>query len=80
MTDYLTPTEIRELTGRTRYKAQLRQLAKQGIPAVRDADGRPLVLRTVRDSIMAASPTTAKQRANGPRWDKMPHGAASTKH
>lgn len=80
MTDYLTPEELYELTRRVKHKAQLRQLAKQGIPAITDADGRPLVLRAVRDSIMAGSTTTAKQRANGPRWDKMPHGAASTKH
>jgi hypothetical protein len=81
MTDYLTALEIEQLTGRTRHKAQLRQLARQGIPATTDADGRPLVLRAARDSIMSARSPTPKKRQAGEliNWNAI-RGPASAKH
>ena len=42
---FLTPSDLIELTGRTRASAQVRWLAAQGLRFVLGADGRPRVLR-----------------------------------
>ena len=42
---FLTPSELAELTGRTRASAQVRWLAGNGLRFVLGADGRPRVLR-----------------------------------
>lgn len=75
MSDYLSADELIELTGRTRRKAQLRALARQGIPAITNADGKPLVLRAARDSIMSPK----RRRKPEPNWGAI-SGPAQAKH
>jgi len=43
----MTDSEITEVTGRQRPKAQIRWLKARGWPFEVDADGRPKVLRSV---------------------------------
>ena len=42
---FLTPSELIDLTGRTRASAQVRWLSGNGLRFVCGADGRPRVLR-----------------------------------
>jgi len=49
----LSPAELAALTGRQRPSAQSRWLAARGWPHERDADGRPVVLRTVAEMRLA---------------------------
>ena len=42
---FLTPTEVKELTGRTLFAAQCAVLRERNIRFILDADGRPKVLR-----------------------------------
>jgi len=43
----LSREELIEITGRKQKKAQIQLLAKQGIDFLTNADGYPIVLRTV---------------------------------
>jgi hypothetical protein len=44
---FLSAADLQLLTGRTRPKAQMRQLRAQGIDFIVDGDGRPRVLQSV---------------------------------
>ncbi len=63
---FLTPDEIRILTGRIRHKSQLEALAKEGIPATRDADGKPIVYRKTYEALHLEQ---KKQRTIRPNLD-----------
>lgn len=45
MLDFLTPPEVRALTGRRAHRLQVDWLRQRSIPHETDADGRPKVLR-----------------------------------
>lgn len=44
---WLTPPEVEELTGKRRWSAQCRSLARMGVPFRPNGVGRPLVERGV---------------------------------
>jgi hypothetical protein len=44
---WLTPDEVAELTGKVRWSAQCRTLARMGVPFRPNGVGRPLVERAV---------------------------------
>lgn len=44
---WLTPEEVSELTGKLRWSAQCRTLARMGVPFRPNGVGRPLVERSV---------------------------------
>lgn len=72
---FLTRAEIGQLTGRVRYGAQLRWLCANGFESLRDADGRPLVLRAAIDARMGATlPAPVHSRGNSgrsPNWNAL---------
>lgn len=72
---FLTDDEVRRLTGRRYANAQFKRLALIGIPAVPDADGRPIVLRLAAEARMGAP---AERKRTGPDWSAMnaPHPKA----
>lgn len=72
MTDtWLTPDEVADLTGRVRWSAQCRTLARMGVPFRPNGVGRPLVERA------AVCKTPVKPKAKrGPNWDAMNGQAA----
>ena len=61
----LTDDEIRELTGRERRPAQVRQLNAMGIAFKQRADRSIVVLRAHVDQVLGA-PVPARQRAARP--------------
>jgi len=66
----LTHEEIRTLTGRSRYRAQARALARIGISYRLRPDGFPLVSRAhFEQSMGAASPTV--ERPTQPDWSAL---------
>jgi hypothetical protein len=48
----LTASEIREITGKTRYAAQIRALERLHIPVKPRPDGSPCVFRTAASQVM----------------------------
>ena len=48
---FLTHEEIARLTGRIRKTSQFAVLAREGIPATRDADGKPIVNRKIYETL-----------------------------
>lgn len=56
----LTPTELRELTGRRRGDAQERALNHMGIPYGRRPDGSLVVLRSVAERLLGGGGTMPK--------------------
>lgn len=67
----LDPEEIRALTGRRRYRAQARALARMGISYRLRPDGFPIVSRTHFEAIMSADTSTSSQRTTQPDWSAM---------
>ncbi len=49
---YLTPQEVEHITGKQRYRAQVRALARMGIQCRVRPDGRPIVSRLVFENAM----------------------------
>lgn len=47
MSLWLAPAEVEELTGKVRWKAQCRALARMGVPFTPNGVGRPLVEQSV---------------------------------
>ncbi|MCR4346495.1 MAG: DUF4224 domain-containing protein [Sulfuricaulis sp.] len=69
---FLTTDEMRDLTGRVRHGAQTRWLRANGFEALRDADGRPLVLRAAVEVRMGATlPFSTRSRGAEPNWDTL---------
>ena len=59
---WLTPEEVCELTGKQRWAAQCRALARMGVPFRPNGVGRPLVERA------AVSTTTKPRPKPKPNW------------
>lgn len=53
---YLTPREIADITGKQRYRAQARALARMGIEYRLRPDGRPIVSRLAFERTMDNHP------------------------
>ncbi len=58
---YLTDKEIEEITGKHRYRAQVRALGRMGIQCRVRPDGRPIVSRTAFEKIMDGAVSTPEQ-------------------
>lgn len=54
----LTTAEIEEITGKTRYAAQIRALARLHIPVKPRTDGSPCVFRTAASQVMGVQYST----------------------
>ena len=57
--DLLTHDEIVELTGKQKFKAQVRALIKMGVRHVVRTDGTPAVARAARDALLFGRKTEA---------------------
>ena len=55
MDTFLTEEELRHITGRRRYSAQVRALTRMGIGHVVRPDGRPIVTRRSLDMSLSGS-------------------------
>jgi hypothetical protein len=58
---YLTLQEIEDITGKHRYRAQVRALGRMGIHCCVRPDGRPIVSRLAFERAMGGSMNTARQ-------------------
>lgn len=62
---FLTHEEIQRLTGRKRYQSQFIALARAGIPATPDADGKPVVCRKIYETLhLGNKPRTTVNKPN----------------
>lgn len=61
---FLTPDEIRNVTGYKQSKKQRLQLAAMGIPFGLDGTNKPIVLRKVIKEILGLSKRKARARSN----------------
>jgi hypothetical protein len=52
---YLTPQEVEDITGKHRYRAQVRALGRMGIECRIRPDGRPIVSRLAFERTMNGS-------------------------
>lgn len=68
---FLRAEEIRDVTGRVRYLAQIRWFLNNGIVALQDADGRPVVSRAALSAKMGAPDRTKGVRATEPNWSEL---------
>jgi hypothetical protein len=66
---FLTPDDLRQLTGLRRPSSQYEWLLRDGWPVQRDAKGRPLVLRSVVEARLGGVVSKAVE----PRWEAL-HG------
>ncbi len=57
---YLTDEEIEEITGKRRYRAQARALARMGIECRVRPDGRPIVSRAAFERAMGGTNTSTQ--------------------
>lgn len=67
----LSYTEICTITGRTRFTAQARALAKMRINYVIRPDGLPIVSRNHFEAIMGAIGNVSSPTAVEPDWSKL---------
>ncbi len=58
---YLIDKEIEGITGKRRYRAQVRTLARMGIQCRVRPDGRPIVSRMAFENIMDSTVSTPQQ-------------------
>ncbi len=58
---YLTPQEVEDITGKHRYRAQVRALGRMGIQCRVRPDGRPIVSRMAFEKIMDGAVSTPEQ-------------------
>lgn len=68
---HLTAEEIKAITGRVKYKCQIRHFREVlQIEAVPDADGRPIVLRAAYEARMGAPihSQTPRRKGGAPNW------------
>ncbi len=54
---HLTPREVAEITGKQRYRAQARSLARMGVQFLVRPDGRPIVSRLAFENAMGNDAT-----------------------
>ena len=66
---FLNPDELRQLTGRARPSAQIRQLEAQEIKFIKDADGKPIVIRPDIEVTMESA--RAQHRTIKPNWEAL---------
>ncbi len=52
---YLAPQEVEDITGKHRYRAQVRALGRMGIQCRVRPDGRPIVSRLVFEQAMGSN-------------------------
>lgn len=64
---FLTDEEVQRLTGRVRRDAQYSILAREGIPATKDGDGKPIICRKVYEELHLGR--KRKQAQNKPNLD-----------
>ena len=65
---FLSPDELRNLTGRQHADAQIAALQRMGLRYLLDADGRPKVARAAVDAMLAPGAPPAR-RTTLPRLD-----------
>ena len=65
---FLTPDELRVLTGRQHADAQRAALDRMGLKYVLNADGRPKVSRAAVDALLGVRPTPVR-KPSAPRLD-----------
>ena len=58
---YLTLQEVEAITGKHRYRAQVRALGRMGIQCRVRPDGRPIVSRMAFENIMGGTVSTPQQ-------------------
>ena len=58
---YLTAKEVEGITGKHRYRAQVRALGRMGIQCWVRPDGRPIVSRMAFENIMGGTVSTPQQ-------------------
>lgn len=58
---YLTAQEVEGITGKHRYRAQVRALARMGIECRTRPDGRPIVSRLAFERTMDGTAHTTRQ-------------------
>jgi len=68
---FLTEEELRHITGRRRYRAQIRALTCMGIGYVVRPDGRPIVTRRSREMSVSGS---ERERAAEPDFSSLMNG------
>lgn len=68
---FLRAEEIRGVTGRVRYRAQIRWFQNNGVVALQDADGRPVVSRAALSEKLGATDRTKGVRATEPNWSEI---------
>lgn len=74
---YLTIEELREITGRVKYSAQIRYLRSQGFTVIPRADGRPLVSRSHFETMMGGEHFIKKYHEHNPDFSSF-YGTQST--
>lgn len=67
----LSLEELRAITGRSRYRAQARALARMGISYRMRPDGLPLVSRAHFEEIMGTESRTHPSDATEPDWNAL---------
>ena len=68
MTLFLSPAELVELTGKTRYRAQMKALNSMRIPYVLNAANRPIVARMTVERILGSNPNQIAESPEKSRW------------
>jgi hypothetical protein len=67
---FLTPEEIKQLTGKEKRNAQIRALNQMGIVHKVRADGSPVVLESHVNKVLGGSVQTKNKEAE-PNWGAM---------
>lgn len=68
---FLNPEELKEMTGRMQYRAQIRVLRALGIEHKVRPDGSPLVLRAHVETQLGGALPSAKMKSAQPNWGAM---------
>ena len=58
---YLTPQEVEDITGKRRYRAQVRALGRMGIQCRVRPDGQPIVSRMAFENTLGSTTHIAQQ-------------------
>jgi hypothetical protein len=72
MDTFLTEEELRHVTGRRRYRAQIRALARMGIAHIVRPDGRPIV---TRQSLEVSVSGAGSDRTGEPDFSSLMNGS-----
>lgn len=77
--DFLTPAEIRKVTGKVKKSAQMRALRQLGYTARPDANGEPLVLRAHAEAKFGHPGSPKKRKRTAPDWSHIDAKAAQVR-